>query len=160
MGKWFPCQNGGLTERETGKEIVMALVVPDAGELVWLEKVRAYMNSAGGVALKLYQNNYTPVQGSVFASFTEATFSGYATAAITDLGAPVTTSNKAVSTSAAAKVFTHSGGGVSNTVYGYYVVDAATFAVVWAERFSAPITMSSAVDSISITPRITLFSEF
>src|SRR5437867_6622616 len=55
----------------------MSLLVPDVGE-------RKFLNVAiNGVAnedltLKLYKNNYTPVEGSVAGDFTEATFTGYA----------------------------------------------------------------------------------
>jgi hypothetical protein len=137
----------------------MPLVVPDVGELYMLDRIRAALNAPVITFLRLYQNNYTPVQGSVLADFTEATFSGYAQLAVTDFGAAATVSNKAKIICAAAKVFSHSGGATSNTIYGYHVVYLGAPTILYAERFASPIVMAVSGDVISITPALTLNSE-
>jgi hypothetical protein len=136
----------------------MSLIVPDVGELYVLAAwIAGYPPS--NLKVYLYQNNYTPVQGSVVGSFTEATFSGYASVSFT-LGTPTEVSNKAKSVATAASVFTHNGGGTANTIYGYYVKDGTTGDLVWAERFGSSQIMTNNGDQISIPCQITCDSEF
>lgn len=136
----------------------MSLVVPDVGELYVLASwIIGYPPSS--LRMHLYQNAYTPVQGSVIGDFTEATFSGYASVSMT-LGTPTEVSHKAKSVAVAPSVFTHNGGGTSNTIYGYYVQDSFTGDLVWAERFGSSQLMAVNGDSISVPGQITCDSEF
>ena len=57
----------------------MALVVANTGE----NKINDLWIAGQTIVLGLYQNDYTPVAGSVYADFTAATFSGYAAQNIT-----------------------------------------------------------------------------
>jgi hypothetical protein len=125
----------------------MTFLMPDEGELWFLDQVAAN-NLLDGYVLRLYQNNYTPVEASVLANFTEATFSGYASNASVNFGSASEVANKAQVTDAAARVFTHNGGATANTVYGYYY--ATALKVILAERFAAPVSMATAGDNISI----------
>lgn len=135
----------------------MSLKVPDLGEALmmgeWLSGI------APTLQMRLYQNNYTPVDASVLADFMIATFSGYASVAVT-MGAPVSAANKAKSTATSASVFTHNGGGTMNTIYGYYIVDTVLNEVLWAERFGSSQTMGNNGDQISCTAVLTFDSEF
>jgi len=135
----------------------MSLVVPDVGELIILDALVAG-DTLAAFECRLYQNNYTPVQGSVIGSFTVATFSGYA-ADWCAFGSATTVSNKAKIVGTTDVEFTHNGGGTSNTIYGYYVVDTVSGEVVWAERFAASQAMANNGDKITITLALTLFSE-
>jgi len=137
----------------------VALKVPNAAELKLLDQLRVSLN-ATPATLRLFKNNYTPVDGTVVGDLTEADFSGYAAINVTDLGSPSTVSGRAVTVSAAAKVFTHSGGATGNSIYGYYVTDAGG-ALLWAERDpAAPAAMSVGGSTYSVTPRLTLATEF
>ncbi len=135
----------------------MSLIVPDEGEVAMLDML---VNGDGmaGLHLRLYQNNLTPDQDTVLADFTEATFSGYAEDS-PSFGAAATVSHKGKIVDTAARDFTHSSGGTSNTVYGYYLVNAPDTKVLWAERFSSPQVVAVNGDKITITLALTENSE-
>lgn len=136
----------------------MALKVPDASE----RAILATLVTAWGATLdvKLFKNDYQPVDGSVVGNFTEADFSGYA--AVDMAGGAVDPANDAGGRAVATwneVSFTHNGGGVNNSIYGYYVVDGGGN-LLWAERFSvAPISQDSNGDQIRFVPKFTGKSE-
>jgi len=136
----------------------MALKVPDVGELILLNALRAVPATTNWFCM-LYQNNYTPVDGSVFADFTEATFNGYSAQGFA-FSAPTTVSGKATLVATAPCVFTSTGGSPANTIYGYMVGDTLTGEVVWAERFGSSQAMVNNGDQISVTLKFTGKSEF
>lgn len=105
--------------------------------------------------LVLFQNNYNPVPGSVLANLTLATFSGYAPGNVVN-GAVAINGGGIAQMSAGTVTFTHNGGGVANTIYGYAVIDNANNVLIWAERFAAQRSMGANGDSISITLTFTL----
>lgn len=115
---------------------------------------------AGPYQIGLYKNNFTPVDGSVIGDITPADFSGYA--GLQDLlswATPTWISPRASSTHANV-VWTHNGGGTPNDIYGYYVVDSLGD-LAWAERnASAPVTISAAGQTYTVTPKYTRRSEF
>lgn len=134
----------------------MALKVPNVGELELLDEILR----EDDFELHLYKNDYTPVDDSELADFTEADFEGYASEALTNWVAAVTDANGRAFTHADSLTFTKGTGGVSNTVYGYYVVNASNSELVWAERFLAGIVMDTDGKTFTILPIFTLRSEF
>jgi len=134
----------------------MPLVVPDIGELVALASWLAGV--APTLTMRLYKNNYTPVDASILTDFTEANFSGYAAVGIT-MGSPSEVSNKAKSVATAPAVYTHNGGGTANTIYGYYIHDTVLNQLMWAERFGSSQIMTNNGDQISVTAVLTFDSE-
>ena len=133
----------------------MAVVVPNKGAQEILK--RATNNSAtGDLTLKLFENNYTPIEASAVADFTEATFTGYASQGIPGSGATITDADPSEA-SWAAKTFTSSAGSQSKNVYGYYVVNAGGTVCLWAERFTdGPYPIVNNGDTITVTPKLTL----
>lgn len=107
--------------------------------------------------LYLFQNNFVPLDSSVLGDFTEATFSGYASQSISYTAASLV-GDFAICADSAARTFTVGMGGVSNTIYGYYVVDQTTGLLVYAERFSASINMNTVGATITLTVQVTLSS--
>lgn len=135
----------------------MALVTSNAGELELLDKMlKDALSSDEDYVLRLYQNDYTPDQAAVTASFTEANFTNYAATTLTRSGwaSSVTTSNKAES-SYATQSWTC--GSTGNTLYGYYVSNPSG-TVLWAERFAASRTIAEN-DVLNLTPKFSLNSE-
>jgi len=129
----------------------MALLVPDVGEVLLLSYS---LNKVvqGDVKLRLFTNNYTPVEASVLASFTEAVAAGYA--AITLTGASWTIASAAGVTTAeyVEQTFTLT---AASTDYGYYITNNAGTQVLWAERFTdAPHTIPSGGGTEKITVKI------
>jgi len=106
---------------------------------------------------RLFKNDFTPDANSVLADFTEADFSGYAKVFPNEAFYKNDTDNR-FEQQHAVGVFTHNGGGVSNTIYGWYAVGAVDNGggtqseVMMSERFASPITMQESGDSIRIHP--------
>jgi hypothetical protein len=105
--------------------------------LVWCDLIA---DDIEGLSLRLFQNNITPADDDVTGDYTVATFSGYANSTVPAFGAAVPDGADAVAT-ATSVVFLHNGGGVSNDIYGYYVVDGGGL-LVYADRFAgAPVNI-------------------
>jgi hypothetical protein len=135
----------------------MALLVPDAGEVKLLDAALGRV-SAENLTLKLFVNDYTPVEGSVAGDFTEAAGGGYAskTLTATSWGA-ASTSSGTTSAAYAQQTFTFTGALTTNpTIYGYYLVGATSGTIYWAERLTASFTPASNGDAVNVTPRIEL----
>lgn len=135
----------------------MTLVVPNAAEDIMLQNVLNKTAPQNGV-LKLYKNNYTPVAGSTESSFTEADFTGYS--ALTLTGASWTIVTGAPSTASyAQQTFSSSADQSTQNIYGYFVVQATSGKVMWAELFSdGPYPIANNGDQIKVTPKLTLGS--
>ena len=117
----------------------MALLVPDVGEerlLGWAINSVAQQN----LELKLYLNNYTPVEGSTHENFTVLPLTeGLAVKTLTagswtvDTDGAGTTSATYVPGTPQSWTFT----GSAHIIYGYVVVDANDGVLIWAERFAS-----------------------
>ncbi len=135
----------------------MGLVVPDEGEVHLLDMLVGGTDMTG-LHLRLYKNNLTPDQDTVLSDFTEADFSGYAQVS-PSFGSASTVSHKGKIVDTSARNFTHNGGGTSNTVYGYYLVNSFDNVCLWAERFSSSQVVAVSGDTITITLALTAQSE-
>lgn len=121
----------------------MAGLVPNAGEEIALDRFLKTSDET----LKLYVNDYTPVEGSVAGDFTEMSTQGYA--------AKTLTAASWSSGAYAQQTWTFDGTGGSTIVYGYFVIDAGTGVIMFAERFGTPPTIVNNGDQIKVTPTIT-----
>lgn len=133
----------------------MTLVVPNAGEGLALQN---FLNKTTpqNQTLKLYKSNTTPAETDTAATYTEATFTGYASKALT--GASWTVTEGAPSSAAAAQqTFTSSADQTTENIYGYFVVQTTSGIIMWAERFTAaPYAITNNADAILLTPAITM----
>jgi hypothetical protein len=135
----------------------MPLLVPDEGEVRMLDML-VNGDTFTDVRLRLYKNNLTPDQDTVYIDLDEATFPGYAEQT-PSFGAASIVSHKGKIVDTSARSFVWSGSASPENIYGYYVVDIGTFAVLWVQRFSSPQVMSSNGDTITITAALTANSE-
>lgn len=130
----------------------MAISVPDVGENLVLEMI-VNKTAAQGLVLKLFQSNTTPAESDTAATYTEATFSGYSSIALT--GASWGTASGG-SIAYAQQTFTHNGGATSNSIYGYFVIQTTSGTLLYSERDgAAPFTLANNGDNVKITPTIT-----
>ena len=131
----------------------MALLVPDASEVVFLTRVVAFEGSK----LKMYGNDYTPVEGSTVGSFTECATGGYVTKSLDGVvSASAWTISSLVGVTTASYPEQEFVMTSALTAYGYYVTSSAETALLWAERFTgAPFTIPSGGGSIKVTLNIT-----
>ena len=137
----------------------MALKVVNAGELILLALLRTPYLTGSSLNYRLFKNNYTPVDDSVLADFTEADYQGYAflTPALWSIVALV---GGRAFTQAEPLVYLCTGGATPNTIYGYYATDVVSGNVVLAERFvPGPIAMAIAGDTLTINPSLALSTE-
>jgi hypothetical protein len=131
----------------------MPLLVPDVGEVELLSRM-LNKGATGDVILRLYSNNYTPVEGATVASFTQCTAAGYAAKTLTGASWAVATNAGTTEASYAEQIFTFT---AAQTVYGYYVTNSANTIALWAEIFTgAPFNIPSGGGSVKVTPKIQL----
>ena len=143
----------------------MSLLIPDEGEVQLLKDLLGAA-ALENWTLKLYSNNKTPAETDTAASYTEATFTGYAAKTLTRdtagghwatpaSGAPTgawsAESNVAESTYAAQSWSPTS----SQSIYGYCVVGATSTKLLCAEIFASVKNLVSG-DTLTLTPRIGL----
>lgn len=132
----------------------MTLVVPNDGEAIALEYL-VNKDAPEDLVLRLFKNDITPGESDTAASYTEATFTGYAEKDLA--GASWTTTKGAPSNVIFAKqTFASTADQTLENIYGYYYVRKTSLDLVAAERFSdAPFGIENNGDEIRITPKIT-----
>lgn len=131
------------------------LILPSNSEKTMLEFALGVL-VPGNQQLKLFVNDYTPVDGSVAANFTEMSTHGYAQKVLTKTNWVVSAGADGSPASAAyaTQTWTFTAAAVQN-VYGYFILDATTGLLLWAERFASAKPIENTGDQIIITPKIT-----
>ena len=134
----------------------MSLVLPSAAEKTFLDFALG-ATVPGNQLLKLFVNSVAPSDTDTAATYTEMTTLGYASKTLTKTSW-VTTAGAAglPATSVYAQQTWTFTAGTAVTVYGYYVLDATTGLLLWAEAFTSPKVVQFAGDQILLTPTITL----
>lgn len=133
----------------------MTLILPTNSEKTMLEFSLGVL-VPGNQKLKLYVNDYTPVDGSLAANFTEMSTHGYAEKALTKTSWVVTAGGAGSPAEGAYAVQTWTFTAAALvTVYGYFITDTTTGLLLWAERFASPKPIENTGDQIIITPKIT-----
>lgn len=130
----------------------MALNVPDVGENKILEHM-VNKTAPETLILRLFKNNITPSDTDTTATYTEATFPGYASISLT----PASWNAAAAGSIAysAQQTFTCSGV-ATDDIYGYYLTQTTSTVLIWSERdASAPFAVRNSGDAVKVTPTIT-----
>jgi len=136
----------------------MALLVPDVGEVALLSDM---LGNGNNMTLKLYKTDVTPAEGDTAGSYTEADFTGYSAATLTrsvsgsTWATPSTASGTTSSEYNSGTPQTWTNTGASQTVYGYFVIDAIAGTLLWAEKFATARTLATN-DTLDVTPAIEL----
>jgi len=112
-----------------------------------------------GAQVHLYTNIITPSPSSVPGDFVEATYNGYTATAVGALSGDVRIGSNAISRLANYFFGVTSPGGTSDTVYGYWVSNAANTVVLCAERFTSPAGMANPGDFIDLTLSLPLAAQ-
>ena len=134
----------------------MALVLSDVGAD---QVLKAYFNNSWpaskDLVIKLFTNDYTPVDTSTDANFTEAAGGGYANKVLANGSWTITPANDPSDAVFAEQIWTFTGPLTGNaTIYGYYIVDNNGSGVyIWGERLAASFTPSQNGDQLKITPK-------
>jgi hypothetical protein len=110
--------------------------------------------SLATLQLRLFKSNTTPAETDTAGTYTEADFTGYASVQMASAdwtltpGAP----SQAVG---AQKSFTSSADQSAQTIYGYYLTENGSNALVAAERFAASASVANNGDIVKVTPTLT-----
>lgn len=139
----------------------MAGLVPSVGLVAILNDI---LNKSGAVTwpltLRLYSNNYTPVNGSTNANFTNVSGGGYAAVVLDSAEFSVTGGAPASAIYSDFIDFEFTGTTTApGTIYGYFITDANSV-VIGAERFPAESVPFDPVNGslIRVKPQIALAS--
>lgn len=125
----------------------MALVLSNEGEEQILNIFFGKI-SAENLVVKLYTNDYTPVEASVPGSFTEHSTFGYTAQTVLPAAWTITPGDPTYGTTADV-VFSFTG--AAGNTYGYYIVGATSGKLYWAERFgNGVINIQNINDQIRI----------
>jgi hypothetical protein len=130
----------------------MHQIYPNAGLVEWLHRM-----IGDGVNYHLYDNDFTPDQGTILTDLNEASFSGYAPAGkvssdFQDIG--IVNNNGLIMATPAA--FSNTSG-LDAQVYGYFVTNGANDILLAVGRFDITPTIVFANDNFYLT---TLFADF
>lgn len=129
------------------------IVVPTPITIEILDSLIAAGGEFDGALVRLFQNDIQPTKDSILADFTIATFTGFATSAAIVWAGPILNPDGEPIVIGDLKLFT--GGSpftVSNTIYGYYIVDAAGTKLLWSERFALAQVVAAAGQSVQVVP--------
>lgn len=110
---------------------------------------------AAGYTLKLFKSNTTPTDATIASGLTEADFTGYSAKPLTGGSWTIAAADPSTATYAQ-QSFVSSADQTAQTIYGYFIVATTGGRLQWVERFTTPIVVQYANDSIRITPRLTL----
>lgn len=133
----------------------MPLLVPNNGEGDMLTALIAKA-AAENLVLRLFQSNTTPAETDTTATYTEATFTGYAAQTLTPASWAVTEGAPG-SAAYPQATFTSTAAQAAQLVYGYYLTRVTSGRIAWSERFTdGPYSISNLNDAIRVTPIITL----
>lgn len=122
----------------------------------WLEMLNAFREVA--VRIRLFVNDHEPDYLDSVGAYVQASWSGYPGFKSLVWGNPFINESAEGQVNAAQLLWQHDGGGIGELVYGIYVTDAADV-LLWAERFDAPVSMTTAADTIAYQPRLTVINQ-
>lgn len=106
------------------------------------------------LSARLYKNDFTPDKDTILADLVEADFSGYGQGSVVPgdwfhVGTPPPPAEYNMGATGDL-FFSHNGGGVANTVYGFYLVDPAAGALVFTARLATPYLMASNLNTLDV----------
>jgi len=109
----------------------------------------------GPLEVRLFSNNFVPGSGTGSGDLTEATFDGYAAIDPTPWSDPVIDpeSNTYYLSPTVVVTFTQTGVVVTNTIYGFYLVDA-NGKLIMANRFDVPVEMDALGKQIMLAIKV------
>lgn len=117
----------------------MAIVINDLAKPVLLTLKLPYLRS---LVLRLYQNDYTPVDGPDEASsYVEADFSGYEPQDLSDLGNAYLNEFGLGESDTETHEWTQNNDVPENTIYGYYVTDVNGYLIFAERNEDGPVVM-------------------
>lgn len=129
----------------------MTIVLANESKAVLIDLERTYLN---GCRIRLYTVNYVPVAGMLLTSFQPyPTDTGLAVVKTPVFGPATLNATFQGELLAPSLTWTTAFDGGTQTVYGYVVYDPVSLKVVFAERASAPFTITGPGQPYIVVPR-------
>ncbi|MEN6532166.1 MAG: hypothetical protein ABFD89_00790 [Bryobacteraceae bacterium] len=126
-----------------------AVVLPVQGEAILLQRFLSVATT-----LRLFTNDYTPVETTTEANVTEMSGYGYSAISLSSGSWSYQTTTSPAEASYAQQTFTLTSGPVS--AYGYYVTQDSDGKLLWAERFTdGPYSIPAAGGTVRVTAKFT-----
>jgi len=126
----------------------MALLFPNQGEQLALSHI-LNKTAPENLTLRLFQNNYTPIETTIETDLTEATFTGYSAISLTAANWTIPDGGPATY---AEQTFTSTAGSQNQDVYGYYLTQDTSGKLLYAELFTdGPYNIANDQDKINVT---------
>lgn len=120
----------------------MQIVVPDACLVPILQRIVNSIVGLSSIDYHLFVNNITPGNGTVFADFTEASWTGYNVINLDWTAFSFTYVTGGTGTVIASPQVFNNTSGSDQLAYGYYVTQHASSQLLWCARFdAAPVTV-------------------
>lgn len=104
--------------------------------------------------VRLFKNDVTPGETDTAATYTEATFTGYAGVSVASADWTLTPGAPSQAVSGGLE-FTSSANQSAQTIYGWYMTENGSNTLVAAERFAASVSISALGDKITLTVTLT-----
>lgn len=130
-----------------------AVVIPQTEWEAMLNALVAATAPWNGGKIHLFKNNFTPSPTMAIGDLTEADFTGYAaSSAVTWAAAAYLPDGTAVVVGDSKTFQVGATPTILNTVYGWYLTDAAGTTLIFARRFDTPVVLSAAHQILTILP--------
>lgn len=133
------------------------IVMPSAGRI---EALRRFLYAGPeNLSLRLFKNDYTPVEASLTTDFTVADFTGYASQTLTASQSASTWAVPTDSSGSANSIYGSSPiswtAASDQTIYGWYLVGVTSGITYLAERYEEPQLLYAASSTvIRFTPKL------
>jgi len=124
----------------------------------WLEFWNTMVSANLLTTISLFKNDHVPAFTDTIADYTPADFSGYVGPTALAWGSAFVNGSDQGEIDALPVTWTHTGGATANTIYGIYVLSSAGD-LIYAERFPAPLAITSIGDSITYVAKATVIDQ-
>jgi len=132
------------------------VVFTQTGEVVALENI-VNNTAPQNLTLRLYSNNYTPTSTDTSSNYTELSGYGYSSVSLTPSSFTFATGTPCTATY---PQITFTFTGAAGLIYGYFVTQASSGSLLFANRFSnAPISIANNGDQIRVTLTLQLANQ-
>lgn len=131
----------------------MAGLLIESGALELAQNVLAQTNAVE-LQIHLYVNNYTPLWTSSLSNFTECTATGYFAQQIDPTYWTFSGGSTPPVVATAVPVLWTFTAGLSNVLYGYYLININTGVLYFAEKFTSSYAIPSGGGSYVVVPNI------
>jgi len=136
----------------------MAMVVNQTGANSLLAVLQTAIKAGGALGatkIGLFKADVTPTPLTPLTALTECDFDGYAQKTLTWLIGPYLNPGNQSEIQNASVNWTPTGSTTPNTVYGYFVIDAAGN-LLWSERFTTPRVLNGGATTLTLLPTLVL----